>query len=302
MILPTYNRIQFLDEAVQSVLAQDYSNWQLVIVDDGSTDGTRQYVESLTAQDPRRIFYQYQSNGGCSSARNQGLLRVNDSIGFVCFLDSDDRLLPGKFQREIELLQLHPEMDFTYSDSIVFDEIEQKEQLAEVAGKNNPQQLATEHFFTQEAKCSAVLYRAKILRGRQFREDLRYNEDSEFFQRIALEHRGLYVPSPGCWVRWHSGSKSRNTSQILKAVLRSNTDILQDYPDFYRSIKHMANQRIRALKKMLFRELVWEKNWREARQFASSLTDKLILTTHARFFLQFLRSGGKILRCFGLKK
>jgi glycosyltransferase involved in cell wall biosynthesis len=301
VILPTCNRIQFLDEAIQSVLAQDYSDWLLVIVDDGSTDGTRQYAELLAVQHPERILYQYQSNGGCSSARNQGLLQVSESIGFVCFLDSDDRLLPGKFRREIELLQLHPEIDFTYSDSIVFDEIEQKEQLVAVAGKNNPGQLATDHFFTQEAKCSAVLYRAKILRGRQFREDLRYNEDSEFFQRIALEHRGLYVSSPGCWVRWHTGSKSRNTTKILKAVLQSNLEILQDYPDFYRSIKKLADRRIKVLQKMLFRELVWERNWKEARQYATGIADKFILAAHARFYLQLLRSGGKILRWCGLK-
>ena len=90
IILPTYNRAYLLPYAIESVIEQSYKNWELIIVDDGSTDNTRDLVKKYKKKD-KRITYIYQDNSERSAARNNGILRASGE--WVCFLDSDDKYL-----------------------------------------------------------------------------------------------------------------------------------------------------------------------------------------------------------------
>ena len=88
IILPTYNRGYILDRTIQSVINQTFKNWELIIVDDGSTDNTRDSINDFLIQD-NRINYFYQENAERSAARNNGISKANGK--FICFLDSDDQ-------------------------------------------------------------------------------------------------------------------------------------------------------------------------------------------------------------------
>jgi len=90
IILPTYNRRSLLPRAVESVLAQEYTNWELIIIDDGSTDETKEYVIGILNN---KIQYHYHENIGRSASRNRGLEKSKGQ--YICFLDSDDELLPN---------------------------------------------------------------------------------------------------------------------------------------------------------------------------------------------------------------
>lgn len=273
VIIPTYNRKDYVTEAIDSVLNQTYKDFEVIVVDDGSTDGTGEFLKERYGDG---IRYFYKENGGCASARNYGLDSIDADIEYVCFLDSDDRLLPGKLSREVELLRNNPDADFTYAGSIIFDEETQREKLWQVAAAGRPENFAVEHFLTNEAKSAALLYRVNVVRNRRFREDLRYNEDSEFLQHIAIECKGVYSPMPGCWVRWHAGSKSRNLIEIHKAVLQASVDILESYPKFYHSFKESADRRIEQIRKALFAILISNKEWEEARIYAKGMFERFL--------------------------
>ena len=88
VILPTFNRADFLTESILSVIAQTYNNWELIIVDDGSTDNTKKLVNKYCEID-YRIKYFYQENSERSAARNFGTSKAKGN--WVCFLDSDDK-------------------------------------------------------------------------------------------------------------------------------------------------------------------------------------------------------------------
>jgi glycosyltransferase involved in cell wall biosynthesis len=295
VIVPTYNRAAFLPEAVESVLSQNDANPSILIVDDGSHDETQRLCENYSTRYPDRFYYLYQENQGCSSARNRGLDWLDSRFYYVCFLDSDDRLLPGKLRRETDLLACHPDKAFTYADSIIFDEQSNKAVLKTVAAAGKPDHFAIEHFLTNEAKCSAILYRAAAIGHRRFREDLKYNEDSEFLQRIALEYRGIYAPEPGCWVRWHAGSKSRNFIEIQKAVLRASQDILKAYPEFHASFRRRADLRIRGIRQSLFRQLMLFEDWDEAKLYAETPIEKLFVALRSNQYYKMRRQAGKAL-------
>ena len=141
VVLPTFNREALLPRALNSIIAQTYKNWEIVVVDDGSTDGTAAVLdryarmfseESVVKSEERetsstlhsqpaggRLRVIQQENRGSSSARNAG---INAAHGrFIAFLDSDDEFAPTKIQRQVELFDRCPELGFVYSDYAYVD-------------------------------------------------------------------------------------------------------------------------------------------------------------------------------------
>ena len=305
VILPTFNRARLLPSAIESVLLQDYPHKKLVIVDDGSTDDTRDVCRQYVKAQPEMVFYISKPNGGCASSRNVGLQSIDRETGYVCFLDSDDRFLSGKLSREVALLAQHPDADFSYSDTVIFEEETGREEVRKVAGARAPSRFAIEHFLTLEGKVSSILYRVEVFQGRRFREDFRYNEDSDFLQRVALECRGIYCNEPGSWVRSHPGSKSRNLLEINRAVLQSCREILESYPAFHREHAAAVDRRMERLRTLLFRELMEQGLYAEARAHASTAVETVIATLRLRHVCEpywvwrsFLREPKKVRRAY----
>ena len=114
-IIIFYNGKRFLGEAIDSVLAQTYSSWELLLVDDGSTDGASEIAREYAARDPGRIRYFEHSghrNRGMSASRNVGL--QNSRGALVTLLDSDDVWLPEKLARQVATLDAHPDAQMTF--------------------------------------------------------------------------------------------------------------------------------------------------------------------------------------------
>lgn len=117
IVMPTYNAEPFIAEAIGSVLKQEYTNWELLIVDDASTDGTARIIERFT--DPRiRVFHQTM-NGGIGSARNIALEHVRGSL--LCTFDSDDVLPPQSLSSRVALMEQEPDVDIADGQVVVFD-------------------------------------------------------------------------------------------------------------------------------------------------------------------------------------
>jgi glycosyltransferase involved in cell wall biosynthesis len=113
VVVPTYNRGVILQKTIDSVLGQTFQNFELIIVDDGSTDNTKELVVGI---DDARIRYIYQPNGGGSKARNSG---IDAAIGkYIAFLDSDDLFLPRHFENALPVLKSGPNI-CTYTQVIV---------------------------------------------------------------------------------------------------------------------------------------------------------------------------------------
>lgn len=102
IIVPTFNRARFIGAALDSVFAQTYQNWEVVIIDDGSTDDT---VEVLSTYDDPRIIYVYQENQGVSGARNHGIGQCRGAM--IALLDSDDEWLPTKLETQLQYMRRH---------------------------------------------------------------------------------------------------------------------------------------------------------------------------------------------------
>jgi GT2 family glycosyltransferase len=115
IVLPTWNRERFLAGAFESITAQTCKDWELIVVDDGSTDNTRAAVESLVAATPGltgRVRYIYQDNAGPGAARRAGILRARGK--YLGFFDSDDLWLPHHVGDCVEALEANPDVDWVF--------------------------------------------------------------------------------------------------------------------------------------------------------------------------------------------
>ena len=115
IIIPAYNALRWLEKTLNSALAQTYSNIEVLVVDDGSTDGAGQW---LSERYGLRVHYLWKENGGVSSARNFGLRHASGE--YIQFLDADDLLLPQKIATHVAFLETRPEVALVYCDCLCF--------------------------------------------------------------------------------------------------------------------------------------------------------------------------------------
>ncbi|MBW2642659.1 MAG: glycosyltransferase [Deltaproteobacteria bacterium] len=251
-IVPTYNRAHMIEKTIDSILNQSYPNMEVIIVDDGSSDNTEEVVRRYLHEPTTQIHFYKKPNGGCASARNKGVDLASGE--YIAFLDSDDQWLPNAIDSMMKTL-LETGADFVYSPTIqVINTIDEFTVYPAASGR--PDLFAREHFLTNLARSSAILYKRNIFEKLRIDERLRYNEDSDFLQKVALNFKGAYSPLPTAKVFLHETNKSRNRVLIYQALLSSSENILADFPDFAKSLGEKAKTRIYEIKSLLIRELV----------------------------------------------
>ena len=118
VIMPAFNTVQWISDAIHSIKSQTYKNWELIIVDDGSTDNTTEKIKSLFEDERIKIFRQ--KNSGPAVARNRG---VEEAQGeFMAFLDADDLWFEDKLTKQVEHFHSHPELGLIHSMNRFFND------------------------------------------------------------------------------------------------------------------------------------------------------------------------------------
>ncbi|GAB4258166.1 MAG: glycosyltransferase [Deferrisomatales bacterium] len=189
VVIPTFDRRELACEAVASVLAQTLGDWELVVVDDGSRDGTAAHLQARFP-DPR-VRVVRQDNRGASAARNRGARETSGP--WLAFLDSDDLWTPPKLERQLQALEAHPDHPACYTEEVWF----RKGRWA------NPKKVHAKHSGWIFPRClplciispSSILLRREVfdeLGG--FDESLPACEDYDLWLRLAARHPVHLVP------------------------------------------------------------------------------------------------------------
>jgi glycosyltransferase involved in cell wall biosynthesis len=196
VITPTFNRAHTVKKAIDSVLSQTYTKWELIIIDDGSTDKTKQVTESV--QD-KRIKYFYKENGGPSSARNHGVSRARGK--WIMYLDSDDELLPRCMEIMLDWLERNPKAVFAIPRSTRTLELYENGKLVKSVddSADTPPEFTIRDIFDRNAGFSPngfMHLRSLFDEGMRWDEDLSLMEDWELMLSIGKKYpQGfLYVP------------------------------------------------------------------------------------------------------------
>lgn len=167
VIMPSYNAEKYIDEAIRSVIAQTYTNWELFVIDDGSTDGTARIAQSYAEKDSRVIFRQNSHNMGTANTRNIGIRLANGE--WIATLDSDDIWHPEKLEIQLKKAQETGALFLYTSYSLFCDGFRQEYTVPE---KVDYSSLLTENVIG----CSTVMMHKSILEDHLFPSEV-YHED-----------------------------------------------------------------------------------------------------------------------------
>jgi glycosyltransferase involved in cell wall biosynthesis len=244
VIIPAYNQGHYLGSAIQSVLDQSFENFELLVVDDGSTDDTHAVVTAF--HDPR-LHYFYQANRGLPAARNQGILHAKGA--YLSFLDSDDLFLPDKLHLLVAYLEARPEMGLVAGQSIPFDE---KRRRPEKTYATPLPENGAALLLGNPLHVGSVLLR-KVWQEEVglFDERLRSYEDWDLWLRLARAGCPMgWVAQPVSLYRFHENQMTSNGSQMTQATFAVLDKVFAD-PELsgsWRSLRHQAyaNAHLRA--------------------------------------------------------
>lgn len=231
VVIPTFNRKVWLRSAIESVLPQDYDNIEIVVVDDGSTDGTRAALSDVLTYPRIRYFYQ-ENTGKPAAARNRGIGEATGSV--IAFLDSDDLLLPGSISTRLEVLRAFSQVEFVCTNWRCFsgsDENQTKPSIVTasrfidhlpgemIESRNNglvvfSAPFVYELFNSEFVNASTVMVRRELIdRVGNFNEAMIIGEDYDLWLRIGLRTRMAFVEAPLGLMRNHD---NHLTSDELK--------------------------------------------------------------------------------------
>jgi glycosyltransferase involved in cell wall biosynthesis len=210
IVMPTFNRMQFLPATVESVLAQTIPRWELIIADDGSDRQTLDYLESLM-QDGRIHLLRLRHRGNAGAARNAGIAAAR--APFVAFLDSDDLWAPNKLERQLAVLRANPACRWSYTAFVMIDAdgaplvSERTRRWTPHAGQIFAQTVHT----TASIRLPSVLASTAFVReAGAFDEAIDCGEDYDLWLRLALRSPVCVVDEPLTSVRRHSSNPKRS--------------------------------------------------------------------------------------------
>jgi glycosyltransferase involved in cell wall biosynthesis len=189
VIIPTYNRAKRLKKAIDSVLAQSWQNFELIVVDDGSDDNTAELIEKYNTD----IVYIRQENSGPAAARNRGIEKARHNL--LAFLDSDDWFAENKMETQIEAMDQNPSYLISHTDEIWYRNGQILNQ--KLRHKRNSGDIFEQSLELCAVGMSTVMIRMEIFeRYGLFDEEYPCCEDYEFWLRVSAKEKFLLVEKP----------------------------------------------------------------------------------------------------------
>ena len=217
VMMPTYNNDKYIAQAIESIYAQNYSNIEIIVVDDGSTDNTKEIVKRY-----KDIKYFYTEHKGIPFARNIAL--ENSKGEYIAFLDSDDYWLPNKLNTQMQYFKEHPDCEIVFTKYENFFENEDITKNKIAVFEKNVEKTNNSCLETSVAK------RNLFDKCGKFNENLQFGEDSEYVYKISKNNIDIkHVINKKFYMRRLHGNNisfKRNTG-LMKDFLKSFSDTLR---------------------------------------------------------------------------
>lgn len=249
IIIPTYNRKDYLNHALDSVCCQTYTDYEIIVIDDGSTDGTADWIHTHY---PQVKLLQIPTNTGAAAARNLG---IKNALGqFIAFLDSDDQWLPDYLQHQIDTLKQTPTAVLSYCNYIAITSVDHKGDRMSLS-PSHPDDLILSmlwrcfiHTLSQVVVPKSVFQTVGLLN-----EQLKGCHDWEFYLRLFAHGTPVHIPKYLVRKRWLPDSIV--TQSNCTAWLANGLQVLEE---FYRRPANARYSHLRPIIETHFRTTVEE--------------------------------------------
>jgi glycosyltransferase involved in cell wall biosynthesis len=220
VIIPAFNAAKYLPAALESVFSQTFDDWQILLVDDGSTDNTAEVMIPFLNRFGSRIKYIKQNNRGLPAARNTAIRE--STTEFLALLDADDVWLPCRLAESLKVLTERPQAGLAYG---LITQIDSEGQLGgtfEGNPRNAEGHIAPSIYMRKvELPCPTITFRRRCIEEvGMFDETMRATEDRDLWLRIALRYEVAFVPKVIAYYRLSPGSMSADPERMLRAQLQ----------------------------------------------------------------------------------
>lgn len=220
VIIPAYNGARYLPAALESVIAQTFDDWQIVLVNDGSTDNTEEVLAPFRQRIGSKFTYVVQQNRGLPAARNAAIRASNSE--FLALLDADDVWLPCRLEESVKVLNQRPQAGLSYGliAGIYPDESIGGTWVGNL--KHSEGRIASQIYMRKvELPCPTMTFRRSCVeRVGLFDETMRATEDRDLWLRIAQEYEVAFVPVLLAYYRLSPNSMSTDHDRMLRAQLQ----------------------------------------------------------------------------------
>ncbi|PKM58429.1 MAG: glycosyltransferase family 2 protein [Firmicutes bacterium HGW-Firmicutes-3] len=214
IIMPAYNCEKYIVDAISSVIAQSYQNWELLVIDDGSKDNTLKIIEEFVSKDSRIRILINKINMGVSATRNRGIENANGD--WIAFLDSDDMWKPYKLEKQFKIVNRHSaEFIFTGS-SYINEEGEPFKGIFEVPSILSYKKLRNQNVIS----CSSVLMKKKFFKSIKMEKDEIHEDYAAWLRILKLGVTAYGINEPLLIYRISKNSKSGNKLKTVKMTYK----------------------------------------------------------------------------------
>ncbi len=309
VIVPTYNYGRFIEGCLNSIFSQTFKDFEVIVVDDGSTDGTGEIIKSY----PRPVRSIYQENRGLPAARNRA---IEASQGeYLAFLDSDDLWLPEKLGEQVRIMDGDRELGIVFSDASAFDgEKIIRESILE------EESICTGHCFARLFMGNFLVMPTVMIRKSCLRQTGLFDEtlpvvaDYDLWLRISAFFRIGFVDRPLAMYRVHPSNMSKDFCRLLEDEIRVVQKVIELYPEKVKKLGKKVNMRLsslydqyglewvekgeigRATRCFLRAILEWPLSMRSFYYFMATLTGKRGFETLREFKRSWLRLNRQVNR------
>ncbi len=235
VIIPAYNAERTILETIESIQQQTFSDFEIIVINDGSTDKTLELLQNI--KDNRLKILSYE-NGGVCVARNRGISHATGEL--IAFLDADDMWTPDKLELQLAALQQHPEAGVAYSWTYFMYE----QEGSVVPGKpvffegNVYPKLLVENFIAHGS--NLLIWRKVIESVGEFDSTFPHCADWDFYLRLAAQYPFVLVPKHQIFYRQSSGSMTSKIDGIEKQMLKLFEKSYQTAPSEYQYLKNQS--------------------------------------------------------------
>lgn len=212
VFIPVYNAEGYIKEAIDSVLSQTYQNFEIIVLNDGSTDQTQHILEELAKKDERIKIYKNEQNLGLTLTRNKGISLCKGE--YIALLDADDLMVKQRIEKQIDFFKTNPDYDAVSSWMQIFDQDGLKQIIRYRETMNDYKSVS---IFYSPISHAAALFKSSVIQKLGYRSPFKFAEDYDMWFRFLMHYKVAVIPEVLYLYRAHH-------SQTIGAANKENQD------------------------------------------------------------------------------
>lgn len=204
VLLPVYNAEKFLNEAIESVISQSLVDWELILIDDGSTDSSLNILETFATQDSRIKIYKNEQNLGLIATLNKGVELCNGD--YIARMDADDIMQPNRLEKQVLFLERNRGYGMCGTNALIIDQ--EGHETGRIVNLASNELLRINLLFSVPFVHPSIMFRKEIFNDIEYDLDYKHVEDYDLWVRFSTEWKIANLPDFLFKYRWHDKNVS----------------------------------------------------------------------------------------------